>query len=65
MTESAASAGAVALSPDGPSQEAVEIRGLTKRFGRATVLSNVDLTVSPGEIHALVGQNGSGKSTLI
>jgi len=65
VTESAASAGAVALSTDGPSQEAVEIRGLTKRFGRATVLSNVDLTISPGEIHALVGQNGSGKSTLI
>ncbi|MFF7334998.1 ATP-binding cassette domain-containing protein [Streptomyces sp. NPDC008150] len=44
---------------------AVEIRGLTKRFGRATVLSDVDLTIAPGEIHALVGQNGSGKSTLI
>jgi ribose transport system ATP-binding protein len=44
---------------------AVEIRGLTKRFGRATVLDDVDLTISPGEIHALVGQNGSGKSTLI
>ncbi|MFJ5780160.1 sugar ABC transporter ATP-binding protein [Streptomyces sp. NPDC093094] len=46
-------------------REAVEIRGLTKRFGRATVLDGVDLTIEPGEIHALVGQNGSGKSTLI
>ncbi|GAA3290319.1 hypothetical protein GCM10020295_04410 [Streptomyces cinereospinus] len=50
---------------DSHGREAVEIRGLTKRFGRATVLSEVDLTVEPGEIHALVGQNGSGKSTLI
>lgn len=43
----------------------VEIRGLTKRFGRATVLNEVNLTLNPGEIHALVGQNGSGKSTVI
>ncbi|MGW5638662.1 ATP-binding cassette domain-containing protein, partial [Streptomyces sp. NPDC003832] len=55
-----------ATPPGGPhGRESVEIRGLTKRFGRATVLDGVDLTVEPGEIHALVGQNGSGKSTLI
>ncbi|MFE6366071.1 ATP-binding cassette domain-containing protein [Streptomyces sp. NPDC057806] len=50
---------------DARGRQAVEITGLTKRFGRATVLDSVDLTVEPGEIHALVGQNGSGKSTLI
>jgi len=39
--------------------------GVTKAFGRARVLDDVDLILRPGEIHGLVGQNGSGKSTLI
>src|SRR5947209_34262 len=39
--------------------------GVTKTFGRARVLDDVDLILRPGEIHGLVGQNGSGKSTLI
>ncbi len=38
---------------------------LSKAFGPVTVLSEVDLTIMPGEIHALLGENGSGKSTLI
>lgn len=43
----------------------VELSAISKRFGPATVLHNVALTVQPGQIHALLGQNGSGKSTLI
>lgn len=39
--------------------------GITKRYGRSTVLSSVDLTVRAGQIVAVVGANGCGKSTLL
>ncbi|HEY2716293.1 MAG TPA: ATP-binding cassette domain-containing protein, partial [Solirubrobacterales bacterium] len=44
---------------------ALELQGLSKRFGGSRALIDVDLTVLPGEIHGLLGENGSGKSTLI
>ncbi|MCY6379733.1 ATP-binding cassette domain-containing protein [Hoeflea prorocentri] len=43
----------------------VEMRGITKRFGGVTALSNVDLDAYAGEVLAIVGDNGAGKSTLI
>jgi ribose transport system ATP-binding protein len=43
----------------------LEARNVSKTFGSTTVLREVDLAVTPGEIHALIGQNGSGKSTLV
>ena len=45
--------------------EAIEINGLTKRFGEVTAVDGVTLSVRSGEIFGFLGPNGSGKSTLI
>lgn len=43
----------------------IEIKGLTKQFGKNTALAGVDLDIFPGRIIGLLGANGCGKSTLI
>ncbi|WP_251153430.1 sugar ABC transporter ATP-binding protein [Cellulosimicrobium sp. Marseille-Q4280] len=50
-------------SPDGP--PVVEMTGISIEFPGVKALDGVDLTLRPGEVHALMGENGAGKSTLI
>ena len=44
---------------------AIEIQGLTKRYGPITAVDGLDLTVRQGELFALLGVNGAGKTTTI
>lgn len=44
---------------------ALVITGLTKHFGDKTAVSNLDLTIPPGQFHALLGPNGAGKTTTL
>jgi putative multiple sugar transport system ATP-binding protein len=46
-------------------QPILEMRDITKEFPGVKALTDVNLTVMPAEIHAVVGENGAGKSTLM
>ena len=47
------------------SETAIQVEGVTKRYGSLEVLKGVDLTVPTGRFAAVIGKSGSGKSTLL
>ncbi|MFK7997617.1 MAG: ABC transporter ATP-binding protein, partial [Granulosicoccus sp.] len=58
-----ASSGDAAQITDSPF--AIELRGISKRFGAVRANHDIDLRVARGTIHGIVGENGAGKSTLM
>ncbi len=43
----------------------VEIKNITKKYGKHKVLEGIDMQIEPGNIVGIIGENGSGKSTLL
>lgn len=51
----------LATAPEG----GIDVRGVTKRFPGVVANQDVDITIRPSTVHALIGENGAGKSTLM
>ena len=55
----------VEVDPDLAARGAIELRGLTKRYGEETVVDAIALSIAPGEFFSLLGPSGSGKTTTL
>jgi ABC-2 type transport system ATP-binding protein len=51
--------------PEKSAQPILEVTGVSAAFGERRVLDQIDLSIRPGEIYALLGANGAGKSTIL
>ena len=58
-------AGAGPAPPAPAARGAVELRGLTKRYGNDTVVDRVNASIAPGEFFSLLGPSGSGKTSTL
>jgi phospholipid/cholesterol/gamma-HCH transport system ATP-binding protein len=50
---------------EAPIEPLIELKGISKRFGRAVVLEDVNLKIYPGDSLTVLGPSGTGKSTLL
>lgn len=48
-----------------PLSNVITVQQVSKRYGKKLILSDVDMTVSEGEIYGLIGPSGAGKTTLV
>src|SRR5690625_3045324 len=65
LTEAVANAEPTTTGRPAPATAALELNGLSKRFGNKRAVSDLNLRVEQGELYALLGPNGAGKTTTL